>query len=212
MYDYVIFDCDDVLVKNIEPWLSAFDKITAEYGLNLDREQKRVAFTDFAWMTKFGLPEDQVTIFITKVKSLALPALTNAPLYEGALDLLDSLKQNGVKLGVVSNSSVDVRLYLERNAITKYFDPYIISGKDVQNRKPHPEGIERLLSLMKAVKSNAVMVGNSATDLEAANAAGIDSILFNPKENSILNDIEELMAQKPKYTVSTHAELAEILL
>jgi phosphoglycolate phosphatase-like HAD superfamily hydrolase len=50
------------------------------------------------------------------------------------------------------------------------------------------------------------------TDLEAANAAGIDSILFNPEENSILQDTEELMAQKPKYVVSSHAELSRLLL
>jgi HAD superfamily hydrolase (TIGR01549 family) len=50
----------------------------------------------------------------------------------------------------------------------------IILGSDnVRNLKPHPEGINLILSKTKTGKKEALIIGDMSTDVQAGNAAGI---------------------------------------
>lgn len=185
-------------------------KVTSEYNLTFDDKQKRLVLADFKRALDFGLPKEHLTAWSEQVRAMAIPLVKEAPLYDGVVELLDSISFNGVKLAVFS-SDWDVRGSLDSKGIRNYFEPHIVGGRDVANKKPHPEGIEKAMALMRGDKRKAVMIGDAATDLEAANRAGIDSILFYPKHHSRYHDINDLMAQKPRYTVENHVQLRQIL-
>jgi phosphoglycolate phosphatase-like HAD superfamily hydrolase len=125
--------------------------------------------------------------------------------------MLSSLTKGGLKLSVLSGNT-HLRMYLDEKGISNYFEPYIISGADVKNKKPDPEGIEKLLVMMKASRSETVLVGDSGSDIEASNSAHIDSILFYPKDHARFYDLKELKAQKPTHIVASHQELEKLLL
>lgn len=50
----------------------------------------------------------------------------------------------------------------------------IVTGDDVVNHKPSPEGILKFLNEFNLNRDEALMVGDSIADIVAANEAGID--------------------------------------
>ena len=71
--------------------------------------------------------------------------------------------------------------------------------------------LEKGMSNLKGNKNEAIMIGDSRKDLEAANNAGIDSILVYPKSHSIFYKFDELKAYKPTYIVSGLKEITDII-
>jgi HAD superfamily hydrolase (TIGR01549 family) len=93
---------------------------------------------------------------------------------EGAHDLLVELKRRGLTLVVASSSEKgDLEHFLGELDAKDLVDAYT-SADDVDRTKPHPEPIESALE--KAGTRDAVMLGDSRWDIEAAAAAGIDTI------------------------------------
>jgi phosphoglycolate phosphatase-like HAD superfamily hydrolase len=61
---------------------------------------------------------------------------------------------------------------LEQLEIAEYFD-LVVSGSDVVRHKPHPEGIQRILSDFGVSPGQTLMVGDSVSDIVASRAAGV---------------------------------------
>ena len=96
--------------------------------------------------------------------------------YEGILELLESLKEKGIRLAVLSNKphgqTVDV---VETIFGAGVFDQ--IQGQtDSIPRKPDPAGIYYLLEKMEAPKNECLYIGDSEVDIATGIAAGVRSI------------------------------------
>lgn len=88
-------------------------------------------------------------------------------------DLLNYLKEEGFKLGIYTGKarrSLDISLKaLQMNS---YFD-VIITGDDVDNPKPHPEGVFKALSLLDVKNNEAIFFGDSDADIQAGVQANV---------------------------------------
>jgi len=49
----------------------------------------------------------------------------------------------------------------------------VVSGTDVVNHKPHPEGIHKILHTLALQPREALMVGDTLSDIAASRAAGV---------------------------------------
>ncbi len=93
--------------------------------------------------------------------------------YEGVPELLRALHGRGVPMGIVTGKSrrafeVTCRcLELER-----FFDVGVLED-DVPAPKPDPRGLERALDALGASAADAVYVGDTSMDVEAAHRAGM---------------------------------------
>jgi YjjG family noncanonical pyrimidine nucleotidase len=100
---------------------------------------------------------------------------------EGAEELLISLKRV-FRLASVTNGISDVqRSRLAHSGLDNFFDPLIISD-EVGVAKPDP-GIFRILLEKAGIddKDSVLMIGDSlSSDIQGANAVGIDSCWYNP--------------------------------
>ena len=63
---------------------------------------------------------------------------------------------------------------LKKLEIYDFFD-LIITGSDVKDHKPSPEGIEIFLDKYSLDKEKVLMVGDAPADIKAARAAGIQA-------------------------------------
>ncbi|MDQ6422771.1 pyrophosphatase PpaX [Paenibacillus sp. LHD-117] len=105
-------------------------------------------------------------------------------------EVLEKLKANGVKLGVVTTK---MRLTTERGlkfvAIHEYMDA-IITIDDVVNAKPHPEPVIKAMELLGADPATTIMVGDSTVDMKSAAAAGTVpvGVAWSLKGGQILRD------------------------
>jgi len=93
---------------------------------------------------------------------------------EGAKDLLDELRRRGLTLVVASSSSKDdLEYFLGKLGGSDVVDAYTTKD-DVGRTKPHPDPIEAALD--QAGTDDAVMLGDSGWDVEAAAKAGVSTI------------------------------------
>src|ERR1039458_1919649 len=93
--------------------------------------------------------------------------------FPGVRELLDFLKGRGVKMGLVSNKPHEFTLItLEKLGLAPYFT--VALGADATpHKKPHPEPLLAALLKIGAKPSEAVMIGYSTVDVQAARAAGM---------------------------------------
>ena len=106
-------------------------------------------------------------------------------LYPGIEGALDGLQRRGVLLAIVTSKGRSLEVEgvqagasaeLEGLGIAGRF-PVVVGLEDVNEPKPHPEGILRALEKLGVAPERALMVGDSVADIEAAKAAGCWSCL-----------------------------------
>lgn len=109
-------------------------------------------------------------------------------LVDGAIDLLDYLRNKGYIMHIISNGFQEVT---ERkcilSGISDYFET-ITSADSIGLRKPRPEIFDYSLNLAKAGKEESIMIGDDwIADVKGAQNFGMDVIFFdvyqdNPQE------------------------------
>ncbi len=101
------------------------------------------------------------------VESRPFPAL---------IDVLDALRGQGARLAVCTNKREDMtRILLGELQLTNYFDA--ITGRDTfPVHKPDPEHLFGAIRLAGGDPANAIMVGDSETDVLTAKAAAVPVI------------------------------------
>lgn len=95
-------------------------------------------------------------------------------IFPGVVASLTELKARGVKLAVLTNKMVALTpKVLKFLQIDHFFDKTFSDG-ELQNNKPHPEGIFKLMEHFGVTdKSRVLMVGDSNNDVNAGLAAGV---------------------------------------
>lgn len=97
----------------------------------------------------------------------------NSELYPDAKKVLEFLKQNGIKVAVVT-TKFDYRIegILEKCHAKEYVE-MIVGGNNVANPKPDPEGVLKVLKEWNLDKSEVLYVGDSLVDAKTAEHAGV---------------------------------------
>ena len=99
-------------------------------------------------------------------------------LYDGIKDLLDELKPI-YKLSLATNayrkSALQILSHLD---IEDYFE-IVMCADDVKNSKPHPDMVLEILDYTKCRADEALMIGDSLKDREAASRAGVKTVLVD---------------------------------
>ncbi|MGF1577555.1 MAG: HAD family hydrolase [Cyanophyceae cyanobacterium] len=123
---------------------------------------------------------------------------------EGIAATLATLRQQGYRLAVVSNTSLtlsDKLAYFERGGFGHVWDSIILST-EIGHRKPKPEIYEAALQHLGIPAQRAIFVGHDAKELAGAEAVGIPTIGFRPdpgaKALMTLDDFPELLKVIPQ--------------
>ena len=68
----------------------------------------------------------------------------------------------------------------------------VVTAEDVDNAKPHPEPVERALSLLDSEPRDTVFIGDSPHDLASGQAAGVSTaaVLWGPFDPDFLKSRE----------------------
>jgi pyrophosphatase PpaX len=106
-------------------------------------------------------------------------------LFDGVPELVDGLRAAGMPTGILTSKSRDI-VVEGRAAGTlvelaelglDWLAPTTVGFEDVSSPKPHPEGLQRLLSLLGASPERTLVVGDSYADIQMAHNAGCWSCL-----------------------------------
>jgi len=96
-----------------------------------------------------------------------------ASVHAGIHATLKWLRKHGVRLAVFTGKgNRTTTITLEEFGLAGYFE-LVVSGSDVQNHKPHPEGIRKVMSAFSLDPGEVLMVGDAIADIHASRAAGV---------------------------------------
>lgn len=96
-------------------------------------------------------------------------------LSKGALELLQALKKRNIWIALITNKKNELTdALLKSLGVYEYFD-VIMAGQDGAH-KPAPDLLLKALQTLNVDAKNAVMIGDSLDDREAARLANIDMI------------------------------------
>lgn len=115
-------------------------------------------------------------------------------LYSDTRRCLEDLRSDGLRMGVVSNSSSEarVRSILHETGILPFFERVVSSGTEGVE-KPNPEIFHRALRRMKLNADDSFYVGNLAfTDAQAAREAGLRAVWLNRAGTGMGEDPPEI--------------------
>ena len=106
---------------------------------------------------------------------LAAPCVATT-LYDGVTETLKTLKDNGKTIAVVTNKpAAFITPILTTLDIAKYID-FQLGGDDLPQKKPDPAPLLHTCNKLGFDAQNAIMIGDSTNDIQAAHNAGIISI------------------------------------
>ena len=210
-YQYWLFDWDGCLARTLEVWLAAYRQGLAEYGALPADQEIAHHFGDWQGACKLGVAVYQNDQCMQRIFELGRAQLAAVELYPRAKSLLQRLRSMKLPLALVTSSKREViEAALNHNGIATYFDA-VITAEDVTEHKPHPQSLELALEQIGGAATEAVLVGDSRKDLEAARNAGMDSILGYPPEHTLFYDLAGLKKYRPTIVVQDFEELGQRL-
>ena len=92
--------------------------------------------------------------------------------YDGVIDGLQTLWNKGFKLACVTNKPEQFTLPLLKKAGLADFFDIVVSGDSLPKKKPDPIQLHHICAKFDVPEYEAMLVGDSATDIAAAQAAG----------------------------------------
>ncbi|GAB4263874.1 MAG: hypothetical protein Kow0092_15140 [Deferrisomatales bacterium] len=136
-----------------------------------------------------------------------LDAESRWTLREDARELLARLRAAGVAAGLVTNiGRRAVDRVLHRTGLADAFTA-VVTRNDVERMKPSGEGIGRALAALGAEPGQALMVGDSLSDLLAARDAGVEVALVAGGESLLRG----LQGHRPDHSLARLGEVAHLV-
>ena len=155
------------------------------------------------------IPEEKVDEAVNLYHSLYAKRLrTEAHLYSGVEKLLSGLLSSGQKLAIVTGKSRwSSEFTLEKFGIKNFFQA-LITGEDVEEPKPSPQGVLRAVQRLGSDASNTLYVGDATIDIKAGRAAGVltGAALWGATAK------EKLLDMKPDFAFETVQDLEKMVL
>lgn len=185
----VIFDLDGVLTDTAEYHYRSWQRLADEEGIPFDRhanEALRGISRRESLMKIIGdrsFSEEQIQEMMDRKNSYyveSIESISPEDLLPGALDLLDELKQAGIKTALGS-ASKNARPVIEKLGIADRIDA-IADGYSVERPKPAPDLFLFAANLLDLEPAHCVVVEDAAAGVEAAIAAGMLTVGLGPKE------------------------------
>lgn len=181
----VLFDWDDTLVDSLSARVNALDNVFKQHGLeNLQAAKFLHDLEGTSFEAALLKLQDERGIKDNLFNSYCLRYWTKPSggiwLYPGVIELLETLKSRGFKLGIVTQKGRDFEFQgcrvgmvqeLEELGITDLFS-ITVGFEDVPEPKPDPCGVNLALSSLGVKPQEALFVGDSLADITAARAAG----------------------------------------
>ncbi len=210
-YEVYIFDLDGTITNTMTIWLELLRKLLIEFGISPPGDSDLIRYThDWNTFIEIGLPEKRLGEFTKRVYFEVNKLLPDAPFHAEAYETLEALKNKKKRLAIFSTMD---RPIFEPAMKHRNLYPLVeiaIAGTDVQYRKPHPAGLLKVLENLNIKNKNyddGEYIGDKDTDVQAANNAGIKSVLFYPVEHQLFYDLGDLKKHKPTHIISDLKEL-----
>ena len=185
MIKAVIFDLDGVIVSTDDCHYEAWKKMADEEGIYFDKtinnrlrgvsrmesleivlERAEKAYSEDEKLALAERKNSYYKEFITK--------LTPDDILPGAMNTLEELKTNGIKVAIGS-SSKNTPVILKQIGLSDYFDA-VSDGNNITNSKPDPEVFLKAADMLGIPYGECMIVEDADAGIEAGKRAGMKTV------------------------------------
>ncbi|PSO04131.1 hypothetical protein B9Q04_19595 [Candidatus Marsarchaeota G2 archaeon BE_D] len=212
-YEILLLDFDGTLVSTLDSFVYSANKALSLMGFKVSLESLYTSLTKpfdkvveslvgpLEAMIKQELIDKYIEIYNTEGYKYSKPN-------KGALEVLDHLTNNGVKLGIVTSRTLlcdSIQRTLEHLSLAKYVGT-LVTARDVARPKPHPD--QHLLALRRlgGTASHALSVGDSPEDIQGSRGAGIRVAAYTKG----FYTYDQLAPFNPDYVIHELTELLQL--
>jgi phosphoglycolate phosphatase len=214
----VLIDLDGTLVDSVPDLANGIDQmmlqlampargidaVTQWIGNGADRLVKRALVNSMEGEPSEALLQKALPLFEV---AYAANNGKHSYLYDGVEVGLNYLQQQGYRLGCVTNKPIAFTLpLLEAMGIADFFD-VTIGGDQVERIKPDPQPLLMAAEELRVDPKQAVMLGDSVSDVMAARAAGMPIICVSYG----YNHGQDIRSHDPDAVIDSLAQLKTLI-
>lgn len=201
-FDAVIFDFNQTLVRtrDVSAWLqTARHVLDRPAAPDPDNHQRQVDFLTDIWAHARTIdPTAERDLSSAAHRRISIETLTRLGGFDKALaealyetmaeqwvpfaevpGVLRGLRMHGIRVGVLSNTGLDIRPCLAAGGVLDLLDAVVLSF-EVGTTKPDPAIFTHTLTALGANAEHTLMVGDSAHDDAGGAALGIRTLILPP--------------------------------
>lgn len=214
----ILIDLDGTLVDSVPDLAWCADRMMEEIGMESRGEaavrnwvgngvERLVRRTLIGQLD--GEPDDALfdRAYPVYLDLYAEHACARSQLYPGVVEGLQWLQGTGIKMGCVTNKAEQFTLkILDTLDIRRYFE-IVISGDTLAKKKPDPMPLLHAAEHFGLAPAEALMLGDSVSDVKAARAAGFSVICVSYG----YNHGKDIRLAEPDAVVDSFTELPGLL-
>lgn len=194
LFDGIIFDVDGTLAETYKLIFASFNHVAEKYlNKRLSNEEivalfgptEDVILKDWMKDNYQSAREDYFSFYETNHGSMS-------KIFPGMREAVKYIKSQNIPLSIFTGKGRDSAVItLKSIGLHDYFD-LIISGDDVAEHKPSPEGINTFVDKFNLDPQRVLMVGDSRHDVIASKEAGVKCalVLWDEYSSARFSNIE----------------------
>ena len=192
-FDLAIFDCDGVILDSREANRAYYNAILEEFG-RVTMNEKELTFVHmhtaeesvkYLFRDDIAAQKEALVYAQTLDYTRFLDCLIMEP---GVGDTIESIRPP-MLTAVSTNRSTTMSRVIKIFGLDKWFD-IIVCALDVNNPKPDPEGVFKILETLGVEKDRAIYIGDSVVDEMVAYRAEIPLIAYKNKDLKAMFHVE----------------------
>ena len=204
----ILFDYDGVLVDSLPFNLSVVAEVLSLLGY---KDFPSVDYCKIAdcisleeWARRIDMAETHLEPFVSQTHQHFTAGAPGLPLFEGVLQLLESLSAEH-QLGVITgNISSAAREFLSKHGVAHHFSEIV----GVETLGTKSEKISKFAARLGYPLDRVFYVGDAGTDVQQGKAAGVRTVAVTWG----FQGRERLLREAPDHLVDSVAELGNIFL
>lgn len=194
----VILDCDGVMFDTADANRAYYNRVLARFGRpEMTEAQFRYSHMHTAYEALSHLFPDPADLEAADAYRRAMPYSDFIPYMKPDPDmvaLLNALRPR-YKTAIATNRTDTMARVLEAFDLVPLFDE-VVTARDVRHPKPHPEPLLTILERFDLQAKQAMYIGDSPVDAEAAQAAGVPFVACGNPELAADHHIRGLKEMK----------------
>lgn len=207
----VIFDLDGTLINSLTDIALCANKVLEEFNLPTHEieDYKKFVGGGALFLMKNCSPketsDDKILKLFERFKEIYDTAIySNTKPYKGVYELLDELKKQEIKVGILSNKPHEFTLKYVNKFFSKYDLKEVHGQKENIPKKPDPIAAQLIVDAFEMKNEDIFFIGDSDVDMQTATNArmiavgvswgfrGVDELIDNGARHIVQTPIDIL--------------------
>ncbi|MFA6961954.1 MAG: HAD family hydrolase [Opitutaceae bacterium] len=176
----VIFDLDGTLMDSMPLVMMAFAHALAPFRPDLDESAifQRLGGPPAQTLLELIGDEAQATEALRRLESFGFENGASVQPFEGMRDLLQRLQSRGLSLAIwTGRDRHTTEAIFTAHDLAGFFST-VVCGDDLPTHKPHPAGMQVILSRLGVQSDEAIYAGDADADVLGGTEVGVRTVLI----------------------------------